>query len=190
MARAGHRKCLSCGQFFLPDHRNRGRQRYCSTAACRHASKAASQAAWLAHEGNADYFCGPVHVARVQAWRAAHPGHSARRRHSRQRAGTALQDPFPGQVIDSIGKSVGCDSSPETTAESALQDPLPALAPAITGLIAHVFDLTLQDDIDAVTRRLVQLGLDVRHGGRDNEGSQDGAGSAAAALGSQAVQLG
>jgi hypothetical protein len=190
MAGAGHRKCLSCGQFFLPDHRNRGRQRYCSAAACRHASKAASQAAWLAHEGNADYFCGPVHVARVQAWRAAHPGYWARRKHARQRAGAALQDPLPRQELDSIEESAVCDLSLETTAEPALQDPWSALAPAITGLIAHVFDLTLQDDIDAVTRRLVQLGLDVRHGGRGNEGSQDGAGTAAAALGSQAVQLG
>ena len=76
MAKAGQRKCMSCGEFFIPDHRNGERQRYCGAAACRRASKAASQAAWLAQPRNHDYFSGPVHVARVQAWRAAHPSYS------------------------------------------------------------------------------------------------------------------
>ena len=30
MAKAGQRKCMSCGEFFIPDHRNGERQRYCS----------------------------------------------------------------------------------------------------------------------------------------------------------------
>ena len=47
MAKTGQRKCMSCGEFFIPDHRSGERQRYCSAAACRRASKAASQAAWL-----------------------------------------------------------------------------------------------------------------------------------------------
>ena len=76
MAKAGQRKCLSCGEFFTPDPRSGERQRYCCAADCRRASKAASQAAWLAKPSNRDYFSGPVHVARVQAWRAAHPGYS------------------------------------------------------------------------------------------------------------------
>ncbi len=74
MAQSGQRKCLCCGDFFDHDHRNRKRQRYCSNANCRRASKAASQAAWLAQPQNHGYFCDPVHVARVQAWRVAHPG--------------------------------------------------------------------------------------------------------------------
>lgn len=45
MAKSGQRKCLSCGDLFDPDRRNVGRQRYCSKAHCRRASKAASQAA-------------------------------------------------------------------------------------------------------------------------------------------------
>ena len=59
-------------------------------ADCRRASKAASQAAWLARPPNNDYFRGPVHVFRVQAWRAAHPGYSR----NRARPSRALQDLF------------------------------------------------------------------------------------------------
>lgn len=78
MAQSGQRKCLCCKLFFDPDHRNRERQRYCSQPECRLASKTASQGAWLAQSDNHDYFRGPVHVARVQAWRAAHPGYRSR----------------------------------------------------------------------------------------------------------------
>ena len=76
MAQSGQRKCLCCGLFFDSDHRNRRQQRYCSAGACRRASKgrraskAASQALWLTHPDNAGYFRDPVHVARVQTWRA------------------------------------------------------------------------------------------------------------------------
>ena len=59
MAKAGQRKCMSCAEFFLPDHRCGERQRYCCAAACRRASKAASQASWLAKPPNKDYFSGP-----------------------------------------------------------------------------------------------------------------------------------
>ena len=52
MAQSGQRKCLCCGLFFESDHRNLTRQRYCSATACRHASKVASQAAWLARPQN------------------------------------------------------------------------------------------------------------------------------------------
>ena len=76
MAQCGQRKCLCCREFFDVDHRNRNRQRYCSDTACRRASKAASQAAWLTQPKNATYFSDPIHVARVQAWRAANPGYS------------------------------------------------------------------------------------------------------------------
>ena len=80
MAKAGQRKCMSCGEFFIPDHRSGERQRYCCAADCRRASKAASQAAWLARPPNNDYFSGPVHVAcaglarrasRLQPWQGA-----------------------------------------------------------------------------------------------------------------------
>ena len=88
MAKAGQRKCMSCGEFFLPDPRSGERQRFCAAGACRRASKAASQAAWLARPANKDYFRGPVHVARVQAWRTAHPGYGR----GKARPLPALQD--------------------------------------------------------------------------------------------------
>jgi len=59
MAQAGQRKCLCCGLFFTPDHRNRRRQRYCAASACRRASHAASHAAWLARPRNVAHLRGP-----------------------------------------------------------------------------------------------------------------------------------
>ena len=59
MAQSGQRKCLCCGLFFDPDARNRERQRYCSAADCAGASKAASQATWLARPENSGYFRDP-----------------------------------------------------------------------------------------------------------------------------------
>jgi hypothetical protein len=74
MAGGNRRKCKCCRTLFRPDPRNRHHQRYCSEAACRAASKAASQARWRAAPENQSYFRGPVNVARVQAWRSQHPG--------------------------------------------------------------------------------------------------------------------
>ena len=71
MAKAGQRKCMSCGEFFIPDHRSGERQRYCAATACRRASKAASQAAWLAQPANNDYFSGPVQVLGGESRRVA-----------------------------------------------------------------------------------------------------------------------
>jgi len=112
MAKAGQRKCMSCREFFVPDHRSGERQRYCCAADCRRASKAASQAAWLAKPPNTDYFSGPVHVARVQAWRAAHPGYSC----GRVRPPRALQDLLPPQVPDPIEECANRVEAPEVGA--------------------------------------------------------------------------
>ena len=57
------RKCKCCLKFFRPDRRNRGRQFYCSAAACRAARKAASQARWRAKPENQNHFRGEVNVA-------------------------------------------------------------------------------------------------------------------------------
>ena len=186
MAQAGQRKCLCCGLFFDPDHRNRDRQRYCFAADCKHASKAASQTAWLARPENIGYFRGPVHVARVQAWRAAHPGYSRCKRRSPR----ALQEPLITQVLDPPEQS---PNRGEIAEVAALQDPLTALPPALAGLIAHLFEVTLQEDMAFTTRRLVQLGRDVINGSRreDSQAGCDQAASAArsAAPGARAVQL-
>ena len=185
MAKAGQRKCMSCGEFFIPDHRNGERQRYCAATACRRASKAASQAAWLAQPANNDYFSGPVHVARVQAWRATHPGYSR----SRFRSSPALQEPLPTQVPDPVEECANRAEAPEAPAVLALQDLLNAESPLLAGLIVHLFQPALQDDMASTTRRLVQLGRDLFNGGR-GEGSQAGNSARASAPGARAVQLG
>jgi hypothetical protein len=184
MAQSGQRKCLCCGLFFDSDHRNRQRQRYCSAIACRRASKVASQALWLAHPDNAGYFRDPVHVARVRAWRAAHPGYAL----GRHRPARALQDSLILQVPDSIEECAIRAETAKAPVEPALQDSWNTLPPALAGLIAHLFSVTLQDDMAATTRRLVQLGRDVINGGCDEDG-QAIAAAAAAAPGARAVQL-
>jgi hypothetical protein len=178
MAKAGQRKCMSCGEFFIPNHRSGDRQRYCCAAHCRRASQAASQAAWLARPPNNDYFSGAVHVARVQAWRAAHPGYSL----GRVRPSRALQDPLPPQVPDVIEECANRAQAPEAPAAVALQDLLNAESPLLAGLVAHLFQPALQDDMASTTRRLVQLGRDVING-RCGEGNQATTSARAAAAG-------
>src|ERR1700719_878399 len=46
MKGSAKRKCLCCGNFFPPDHRNLRHQHYCSKPACRKESKAQSQRRW------------------------------------------------------------------------------------------------------------------------------------------------
>ncbi|MEO6064630.1 MAG: hypothetical protein ABIP49_02460 [Lysobacterales bacterium] len=160
MARRAELKCLFCGMFFCGDPRNARHQKYCSTAACRKASKVASQHAWLAKAENRDYFRGPENVVRVQAWRAAHPGYW--RRPEGQPAGAAgvlvaLQDLYPPQAIESIGAA-------PIVAEPALQDLWREQPAVLIGFIAQFTGSTLQDDIARSTRRLVELGHDILAG--------------------------
>ena len=165
MSQSGQRKCLCCQEFFNVDHRNRSRQHYCSSSVCRRVSKAASQAAWLSKPKNATYFSDPIHVARVQAWRAAHPGHSR----PKPRTTKALQDPLIVQVVDSVEETPVRAETPTPPAVSALQDLLNSPSPVLAGLIAHLFEATLQDDIASTTRRLVQLGHDVINRSRNED---------------------
>ena len=85
MSRSQNRcKCRCCNQLFVPDPRTGDRQRYWSKAACRQASKAASQRRWLSKNGNGDYFRGQEAVRRVQEWRKSHPGYWKKRKSSSQ----------------------------------------------------------------------------------------------------------
>ena len=97
MANKVHSKCLGCGEIFIVDVRNRGRQKYCPKRACRASGKAARQRRWLEKPENRDYFSGPEHVERVRSWRAVHPGYWRSHRHSR---GVALQDALTPQVVE------------------------------------------------------------------------------------------
>jgi hypothetical protein len=144
------RRCKCCHKLFRPDARNRARQHYCSAPACRAASKASSQARWLAKPENQDYFRGPENVARVQAWRSRHPGYWRKERP----AGPALQDVLTMQQIDST-KERG------EVARPPLQDVLSAQPAVLIGLIAHLTGTPLQDDIVRTAGRLLRLGQDI-----------------------------
>ena len=185
MAKSGQRKCLCCQLFFEVDPRIGQRQRYCSEPDCQRASKTASQAAWLSKPHNQDYFRDPVHVARVQAWRTQHPGYSRAKR----RTPPALEDSLITQVHDCIEESSNRGDAAETRQTPALQDLITAPLPVLAGLIAHLFQVSLQDEFAATTRRLVQLGHDLINRSGD-EDSQTSAASRAAAPGARAVQLG
>ena len=149
MAGTGRRKCKCCHKLFRPDPRNRHHQRYCAAASCRAVSKAASQARWLAAPENRDYFRGPVHVARVKAWRLRHPGYW-RKRGSR----VALQDLSLTQPIDSASRKADF-------AGPALQEIILAQPAVLIGLIAHIAGTPLQEEIARTTGRLLRLGQDI-----------------------------
>ena len=65
------------------------------------------------------------------------------------------------QAHDCIEETAKRTGMPEPACEGALQDLLNASTPMLAGLIAHLFDLTLQEDIASTTRRLVQMGHDL-----------------------------
>lgn len=186
MAQGGQRKCLCCEEFFFPQPRSAARQRYCSKPDCQRASKAASKAAWRALPHNVDYFKHPVHVQRVRAWRAAHP--DWRRPGPPQRRG--LQDSLPAQVPDLIEQTADRGALQEIPATAGLRDVWTPSSALLAGLIAHLFELRLQDDLDTTTRHLVQRGQDLIRGGGGDEDLQTRAATRAAAPSARAVQLG
>lgn len=150
MADRNRRKCKCCRKLFRPDARNRRHQSYCSARACRAASKAASQARWLAKPENQDYFRGPVNTARVKAWRSRHPGYWCKGR----RASAALQELSTAQPVDPAAKNGDFARSP-------LQEVLTAQPAVLIGLIAHIVGTPLQDDIVRASGRLLRLGQDI-----------------------------
>jgi hypothetical protein len=143
----GSCKCQHCGEFFVPDVRNRTRQRVCDKPPCRKARKAQAQQQWLQRAENAGYFRGAHHVERVQAWRRAHPGYWR----GRQRRGGALQD-------TSITQTTAPQRKVDQDDESALQDSLGAQAPLLVGLVSHLAGSALQADIAQMMRRLHSRG--------------------------------
>src|SRR6516225_1311999 len=150
MADPERRKCKCCQRLFRPDPRNRRHQRYCAAPRCRAASKAASQARWLAAPENQDYFRGPVNVARVRAWRSRDPGYWRKPR----RDGVALQDLSLAQAVDSADKKANFAGAP-------LQEILSAQPAVLIGLIAHITGTPQQEEIARTTDRLLRLGQDI-----------------------------
>jgi hypothetical protein len=139
---------------FHPDVRNAHHQRYCGEAACRRASKAASQRRWLSKPANRDYFRGAAHVERVRAWRAEHPGYARR---GVAQALSGLQDVCAGQAIEVTEES-------RDLAQTALQDLFSVQSIVLIGLIANLTGSALQEDIARSARRFQQLGQDILSG--------------------------
>jgi hypothetical protein len=108
------RRCSCCRQLFHCHPRTRAQQKYCSAPSCRTASKTASQRRWLGKPENQDYFCGPQHVNRVQAWREVHPDYGRKGAQKRR----PLQETITRQPVD---QSVKC-------AVLALQEMIPRQA--------------------------------------------------------------
>ena len=148
-------KCLHCKRLFVPDYRNRGRQKYCSSAPCQQASKQRSQERWLAKPENRDYFRGAENVRHVQQWRAAHPGYWKRRR---KKLPGALQETCSEQAphVQSVDPK-----PPPQVSRPALQELCEVKTPLLVGLIAQFSDAALQEDIVAYTRHLIAKGQDI-----------------------------
>src|SRR5271165_1661550 len=161
-------KCLHCKKFFVPDYRNRGRQKYCSVPECQAASKQGSQRRWLSKPDNRDYFRGPENVRRVQEWRAEHPRYWKQPPRKPRRT---LQETCSAQVAVSeevAPKQAPQDSPPALQELCLTQDSPPALqelclvkTPLLVGLIAQFTDTALQEDIVTYTRRLIAKGQDI-----------------------------
>lgn len=143
----GQRKCCHCNQFFVPDPRQRERQRYCVAPVCRRASKAASQRRWLDRPENRDYFRGSENVQRVRAWRAAHPGYGKRSGRKQE----TLQEMMKVQVAPAQEPAPRDEAVP-------LQEAWRAQPPLLVGLIAHLAGSALQEDMASVMRRLITRG--------------------------------
>ena len=142
-------KCRHCGLLFVPDPKNRDRQKYCPNPACRKASKAASQQKWLAKPENRDYFKGPVNVARVREWRKKHPGYW-----KHKKPGNTLKDSL------NIKPTENTKHNDQFTG-LALQDLLMRQPAVIIGLISNFIGSPLQDDIALTLYRMQQSGKDI-----------------------------
>ena len=151
MKGSAKRKCLCCGDFFLPDHCNVRHQRYCCNSACRKESKAQSQRRWLQRPENQNYFRGPENRQRVKDWRKAHPGYG-RKKKSRTRV--PLQDFFQAQVVHNE------ELNPRVTSD-ALQDLFSMQPAVVVGLISMMTGSALQEDIASTVGVLVRKGRDI-----------------------------
>ena len=158
------KRCRNCRRLFIPDHRNRDRQKYCKRAICRKASKSTSQEMWLNKPENNDYFRGTLNVQRVQQWRRQNPGYWKPKQSNKA---IALQEPSTPQPSEN-----NKDNSDFTN--NTLQDLLRVQAPVMIGLISNFIGSALQDDIAQTLLRMQQSGQDIlychpqKRGGKDD----------------------
>lgn len=142
--------------------------------------------AWSAKPENRNYRSGPDAVARVRVWQDNHPQY--RERQEAKRA-IALQDHCDAQVLELKEETLIAPNS-DKIAEPALQDFIHTQPLVFIGLIAHFFNISLQDDMAHTTRRLQQLGEDIANGREPGECVQTGDLFRMFAPGAGAVQLG
>ena len=137
------RKCLNCGEMYQPDPRTADRQRHCTKAECRRASKAWRQRRWYYSEKGAEYRDPEYNKQRVREWRRTHPGYWRKA----PKVADTLQDDLSSQP--------SCDQrdSPDL-ALRALQDDCLLQPPLVVGLIAQLTGSPLQDDIVMAMRRM------------------------------------
>jgi len=154
------RKCCHCRKLFVPDHRNRSRQKYCDLPECRKASKAASQKKWLNKPENQDYFRGPDNVKRVQEWRKKNPEYRKSKRP------VALQEPLIAQQAEN-------NKDTDRITDNALQDSLISQPSVLIGLISNFIGSALQDDIVKTLLCLQQSGQDILNRQQTIKGGQD-----------------
>lgn len=142
MKRSRRHKCSSCKSLYRPDPRAKFRQRYCSSPACRKASRTASQRKWLRKAENRDYFRGADQVARVQRYWRSH------RRPARKKRGPpeALQEKRSAQVTGD--KRVDSCLNPAVLQEQFLMQPAVFL-----GVISSLTGSALQEEIAQNVRR-------------------------------------
>lgn len=145
------RKCLHCGELFLPDCRNAHHQHHCSKPECRQARKRQAQRAWLAKPENQNYFRDDKNAQRVRDWQKAHPGYWKNATRYRRRT---LQDDCPKQVPEAQPIA---QNAPTRT----LQDICSMQVPLFVGLISMFVGSTLPDDIAQSARRLLIKGHDI-----------------------------
>jgi hypothetical protein len=149
MKKIKKKKCRNCRRLFIPDYRNRKKQKYCKRDPCTKASKAASQKKWLSKPENKDYFRDSDNVKRVQEWRRKHPGYWKRAKPS-----IGLQDSLTPQPVENIAYNDKIDVPP-------LQDLLMAQPPVMIGLLSNLTGSVLQDDIANTLLRMQQSGQEI-----------------------------
>jgi hypothetical protein len=151
MKGSAKRKCLCCGEFYPPDHRNLRHQRYCSKPACRKESKAQSQRRWQQRPENQNYFRGPENRQRVKDWRKRNPGYWRKKTSSTQ---GPLQEVFQTQMAQN-------EELIPKEAPGALQDLFSMQPAVVVGLISMMTGSALQEDIVSTVGVLVRKGRDI-----------------------------
>ena len=151
MKASARRKCLHCHEFFLPDSRNRYRQRYCSKPACRSQSKTESRRRWLQKPENQNYYRGSENSQRVKEWRKQHPGYWRKK-------GSVPKEPLQDFCIAQAAQN---EAVTKQEPSCALQD-LCLMEPAvIVGLLSTLAGSALQEDIASIAQQLRRKGQDI-----------------------------